>query len=198
MPHWTRKGSANHVAQQHRRREALELYQHFHSYAEVARRMGTTRSAVYKMIHAALVDIVATPAEAVRKLEMEHLDQLTAKAMNAAEALKEKPERVLEAIRTAVIVSERRAKLLGLDAEQKFAVTNTHALLTATPLQRLQLYINRGTKREHWPAELQEYAERLEQEGKALPEPGWEAPALPEGDEDEVEGEIVGDEGGTE
>lgn len=193
MPGWTRKASKNHIAQLERRRSALILYKEFHNYETVAEKMGLhDRSGARKLVMAALADIPREAAEDVRRMEAAHLDHLTAKAAKIASGKQE-----LEAIRTMAGLSERRSKLLGLDAEQKFQVANTHQVLTASPMDRLQLYVNRGTKREHWPAEMQEFAEAMERQGVAIPQPaevgqvGQKAIEAGEDDSGVVDGEVV-------
>ena len=119
-----------------RQAEALRLRRDGLSYSEIATRLGyADKATAYNAIRAALKEITREPAEEVKKLELERLDKLFAESMAIVESAPVKEvdddgnldldafdesQRVrLDAIRTALKVSERRSKLEGLDAPVK-------------------------------------------------------------------------------
>jgi len=116
-----------------RQREALELRKRGLSFDAIATQVGyADRSAARKAIRVAIAEITREPAEEVKKLELERLDALYVSAMAIVDAAPSIPDDEgpdeaydaamktrLDAIRTALKVSERRSKLEGLDAPVK-------------------------------------------------------------------------------
>jgi hypothetical protein len=117
---------------------ALELRRAGLSYRQIAAQMGVSVGAAYKYVTRGLDRTRREPADALRDLEVERLDQLQLEALRVLrrrhflvqggevvtrtnpatgaveELLDDGPS--LAAIRTLLAVQERRAKLLGLDA----------------------------------------------------------------------------------
>lgn len=84
----------------------------------IAAKLGySDRKAAWKSVHAALAEIVAEPAEAVRKLELERLDQQHERLAIHQELAGAEMAAKLGAV--MLKVAERRARLLGLDAPVK-------------------------------------------------------------------------------
>jgi len=113
--------------------KAVELRGHGHTYAEVAKALGMSHaSAARKAVERALVATVAEPCEALRRLELAKLDELSAVAWRVLDtptplisagrimvldgvALTD-PMPTLHAIDRLLRIAERRAKLCGIDA----------------------------------------------------------------------------------
>lgn len=90
--------------------EALEMRRQGFSYLQIARKLGYSyASGAEKAVRRALKYVIREPAEAVRKMELDRLDEM----------LRSIWERVkkgdLLAMDRALRIEERRAKLLGLD-----------------------------------------------------------------------------------
>jgi hypothetical protein len=57
--------------------QALSLRQEGHSYDEIARQVGyANRGAAYKAVQRALLDVIRQPAEELRRIEMERLEEM--------------------------------------------------------------------------------------------------------------------------
>lgn len=118
-----------------RQKRALELRKRGLTFDAIATQLGySDRSAARHAIRAAIAEITREPAEEVKKLELERLDALYVSAMAIVDAAPVIPDDEdadpdeaydaamktrLDAIRTALKVSERRSKLEGLDAPVK-------------------------------------------------------------------------------
>ncbi|WP_377271914.1 helix-turn-helix domain-containing protein [Peterkaempfera sp. SMS 1(5)a] len=121
-----------------RRANALELRSHGLTYDQIAEHLGISKSAAFETVQQGLADTVAEPAAAARKLELDRLDVLYQAAMRVLEAQHltvshgkvvqhdgaplEDDGPVLNAIDRLVRISERRARLLGLDAPNRVSV----------------------------------------------------------------------------
>jgi hypothetical protein len=103
---------------------ALEYRKSGMSYRAIADRIGVKSSATtYRYIQNALLNLVKEPAEGVRALEIERLDQ-------ALVAIWPKIiDGCLFSIKTMLSIMERRAKLLGLDAPAKSEFTGAGGAL---------------------------------------------------------------------
>lgn len=114
---------------------ALRLRRDGATYDEIGRIVGyADKASAYNAIRKALAEITREPAADVKALELARLDKLYAEAMaivdasplipedddgDADEAYDAAMKTRLDAIRTALKVSERRSKLEGLDAPTK-------------------------------------------------------------------------------
>lgn len=88
------------------------------SYDKIAEKVGfASKSGAYHAVMAALTKTLREPAEELRTLELERLDDMTLPLM--AQAKKGNQGAVDRLLR----IMERRAKLLGLDAPVKIAAT---------------------------------------------------------------------------
>jgi hypothetical protein len=116
------QGGKNALAVADRRRRALELRQDGIGYAAIATRLGyRTPSAAWKAVRAGLRETLREPAEAVRRIELDRLDQITSVLWPAATA--EPPN--FKALDRLLKVMQRRAALLGLDALKKLDHTSS-------------------------------------------------------------------------
>jgi sigma-70-like protein len=112
---------------------AVALRAQGHSYRDIAAVLDVSVSNAYQAVQRALRAIIEEPASELRALELERLDELTREAQavmrrdhlavsngkvvtyDGAPVIDDQP--VLGAIDRLVKISERRAKLLGLDAK---------------------------------------------------------------------------------
>jgi hypothetical protein len=102
-----------------RRAQVLEMRKLGIGYRDIGQRLGVDHKTAINDYQQALKAIIAEPAEAVRKLELERLDYLWRNAI-AIIASDAKPEVRLRAIDSAIRVAARRAAMEGLDEPQKF------------------------------------------------------------------------------
>src|SRR6202022_3617223 len=112
-----RKSSSKAVACAERHREWIDLKRQGHTECEIARRSGVSQQAVSKAVLKYVRNLPALAADDLRRLEAERLDALSAAL---APAIAKGDPRSIEA---AVRISERRAKLLGLDAPNTHRIT---------------------------------------------------------------------------
>ena len=121
-----------------RRANALELRSHGLTYDQIAAQLGISKSSAWETVQQGLADTIAEPAAAARKLELDRLDVLYQAAMRVLEAQHltvshgrvvehdgtpiDDDGPVLQAIDRLVRISERRARLLGLDAPNRVSV----------------------------------------------------------------------------
>lgn len=110
------RSSAKAIARVERHSGWIDLRLQGHGEAEIAQRYGVSQQAISEAILKYLHDRPAHGAEFLRRLENEHLDYLSAKLAPAID------RGDLRAIDTAVRISERRSKLLGLDAPKDIRV----------------------------------------------------------------------------
>lgn len=97
-----------------RQREVLKLRTQGLTFQEIADRLGYKgRTGVYDAFRKALQATIQEPADEARRVEVERLDKLIAAIWSEAMAGK------LFAIDRVLMIMDRRAKLLGLDAPQK-------------------------------------------------------------------------------
>ena len=110
----------------HRAARALELRRDFVPYRDIAAQLGVSLRTAYDDVQNALEEITREPAEDVLKMELERLGsmhlRLTTEIARVTRHLKQGDEidlravdQVRKLIDSQVRVSERRAKLLGLD-----------------------------------------------------------------------------------
>jgi hypothetical protein len=105
------KTSRRRVAAAERKRQALELRKSGATYAQIRDAVGYRSTAsAYQAVVSALRELTREPAEEVLRLELARLDRLLLAVWPRAIQGDDR------AIRSAVAVLERRAKLLGLDA----------------------------------------------------------------------------------
>ena len=120
------KTSKRRIAAKEKQAEALELRKAGLTYDAIAARLGyTNKTSAYKAVMTALNDLRREPAEEVRRLEVERLDALWQRLwdrLNMAGPLKLSD--LGQIIQYALKLSERRAKLLGLDQPMKIAPTD--------------------------------------------------------------------------
>jgi hypothetical protein len=142
---------------------ALRLRRDGATYDDIARVVGyADKASAYKAIRSALAEITREPAAEVKALELARLDALYASAMAIVDAAPVIPDDEdedadpdeaydaamktrLDAIRTALKVSERRSKLEGLDA----------------PIKTQDVSPYDGMSREELEAKAAEVAQRL-------------------------------------
>jgi hypothetical protein len=91
------------------------------SIVAIAKATGIPRSTVHDRIQSEISARVLPLADEVRKMELDRLDRWLAKL----DAQIDKDQSVARNVEVAVRVSERRAKLLGLDAPEKVEATIT-------------------------------------------------------------------------
>jgi hypothetical protein len=109
------KTSRFRIARARRGKEALELRLAGLSYADIGDRMGVSSPRAFQLVSdelARLNEKRAETAEAVTRIELERLDRLLATVWEKAEAGD------LAAIDRVLAIQQRRARLLGLDAEK--------------------------------------------------------------------------------
>lgn len=110
--------SERRIAAAERHRQALDLRKAGASYRAIAAKLGyDSPSSVHKAVAAALRRITEEPAAEVRTLELERLDALTIALWPQA------AKGHLGAVDRLLRVMERRAKLLGLDAPERVAMS---------------------------------------------------------------------------
>lgn len=132
----TAKATARAMTAAEKQAYALRLRRDGATYDDIARAVGyADKASAYNAIRKALAEITREPAADVKALELARLDKLYAEAMAIVDASPLLPEddedadpdeafdaamkTRLDAIRTALKVSERRSKLEGLDAPTK-------------------------------------------------------------------------------
>jgi hypothetical protein len=113
--------------------EAARLRSRGMSYRAIATRLDISVSTAYEAVHRALDAIRAEAGPDVKALELERLDSMWEVSLGILEAtttdpdteaeVPAAPEVRLKALGTLLKIAERRAKLLGLDAEQKVSVS---------------------------------------------------------------------------
>lgn len=113
-------------------RLAAELRRDGYSYAQIADKLGCSVGGAHKKVKRALRQIVQEPAQDVRLMEIARYDKLLVSAQEIVDGLKACPhcnaadsvpkfstQDRLSAMGTVLRISERRAKLEGLDAPTK-------------------------------------------------------------------------------
>lgn len=131
----TNKTSARHALMLQRQRDALEYRRGGSSYSAIGAKLEISAQRAQQLVAAALEATAAeirTDGDALRALELERLDV-------AIRAIAEKVKGGdLRAIDRWLRISERRAKLLGLDAPTKVAPTDPTGDLPYRPLADLE------------------------------------------------------------
>lgn len=103
--------------------EACRLRAQNYTYDQIAERLGlSNRGHAYKSVQRALKDIVREPAEELRSLELERLDELASTTQQVIYS-SEDPDVILKAVDRHLKIQTRRAALLGLDAPAKAEVS---------------------------------------------------------------------------
>ena len=100
-----------------RRNTALDMRSRGYSYTDIAKTLGVSRSTAHKYVTTELDKIreeTRASAEQVRGLELSRLDRLWRRA---EELLDSDDDDGAKAIGAALRIMERRARLLGLDAQ---------------------------------------------------------------------------------
>ena len=100
-----------------RRNTALDMRSRGYSYTDIAKALGVSRSTAHKYVTTELDKIreeTRASAEQVRGLELSRLDRLWRRA---EELLDSDDDDGAKAIGAALRIMERRARLLGLDAQ---------------------------------------------------------------------------------
>jgi hypothetical protein len=133
------------IAATARQVEALRLRANGQTFDEIGQALGITKQAAFKLVTRALEATLREPAEQVRLLELERLDQLQLEALEVlhrrhlvvqgAKIVKGDDGQplvddapILQAIATIVRLMERRSRLLGLDAAQRHEVLTLDAI----------------------------------------------------------------------
>lgn len=99
-----------------RQAQAVELRAAGLSYSEIAKRMECHRQTAASLVHAGLRAVVSPHVDEYRALEDNRLDLALSKVVEVLTNPQANDLRKLDAARTLVLISERRAKLHGLDA----------------------------------------------------------------------------------
>ena len=124
--------------------EALKLRSEGLTYREIAERLGINTSTAYRRVENALRAIPADGVDEMRQLEGERLDKLHAALWERA------LEGDLQAIDRLLTISNRRAKLFGLDAPTR-QVNELQSFSTAeinAEVRRLELLLMQGEPEE--------------------------------------------------
>ena len=105
-----RRVTRSRLALRERQRQALDRRLAGETYQQIADALGyKSKCGAYKAVDGALREVTREPAEAVRELELQRLDEL----YRAASPFAKNGEAVM--IAACLRIMERRAKLLGLD-----------------------------------------------------------------------------------
>jgi hypothetical protein len=129
------------VAQIEKDAQAVELRRRNLTYRQIAAQMGwKSQKTAYEAVHRGLADAIQEPADEVRRLELERLDEYARHALRVlatphlvvsqgivvVHPVSEEPltddQPVLQALDRLIKISERRSRLLGLDAPVKTRV----------------------------------------------------------------------------
>ena len=128
--------TAKSVATMDRAAKALELRRDGATFADIGCSLGITASGAWRMVQTMLRELretMAEMAEEVRQIELQRLDSMLF-------ALRSKIRRAdCKAIEVALRISDRRAKLLGLDAALKAELTGAGGGPIAIDEARLRL-----------------------------------------------------------
>ena len=108
------------LALRERQRQALELRKAGETYQQIADALGyKSKCGAYKAVEGALREVIREPAEAVRELELQRLDAMLAALWPLMQTGN------IQALAGCLKISERRAKLLGLDESQTVGMTSS-------------------------------------------------------------------------
>lgn len=124
----TARKAAREVRRAEQAREALQIRLAGHTYAEVATRLGMSgEGQAYKVVQRALVELPKQSAEEYRAIELARLEEMH---RHLSPTITAEPKDVgasarCEAVGAAIRASDRRAKLLGLDAPTTSLVAST-------------------------------------------------------------------------
>lgn len=110
-------------------RTALTLRSHGLSYREIGIQMGMQASSVYKHVAKAMKSIIKEPAEDVKALELDRLDQLLGAVWSKS------LEGDVEAVNAALRIMERRTKYLGLDAPKVDTTINLYQSMSVDQMK---------------------------------------------------------------
>ena len=147
------------IAQRNREARALNLRKGGFSYDAIAAELGyADRSGAYRAIQRALARTLSEPADELRKLEVERLDDLWRRTQvilatrhavlyQGADTGFDDPGPRLKAIEVGIRVMERRAKLLGLDAPVKTRVEVITEDVVDAEIKRLEAEL--GEREQH-------------------------------------------------
>lgn len=115
--------------------KALRLRQKGYSYRQISAALGIVPSAAYRMVSAALAEILADckeEAEELRQIEIAKLDEAEKEAWKRMRGADDGDAAKL--LNTIKAISESRRKLTGLDAPVKIEQTgNLYTVLQASP-----------------------------------------------------------------
>ena len=115
-----------------KQRQALELRKAGATFEQIARQLGYANAGgAYKIVQAALRDTVQQPADEVRQLELERLDAMLRALWPAAIQGK------WLAVDRCLLIMDRRARLLGLDAPTRRIVEVIDDTTIDREIQRL-------------------------------------------------------------
>jgi DNA-binding CsgD family transcriptional regulator len=139
------KNSPRMIAVHEKERQALELRKAGATFDEIADALGMSKNGVWKAVTRALKSMTAEPAEELRSLEVARLDTMQRGLWNDARKGK------VAAVDRVIKISERRSKLLGLDAPTKAEVTGKDGapINTGDPTPQLAASLIRQAFGEH-------------------------------------------------
>lgn len=118
-----------------RRSKAIALRVAGKNFREIAKELGVSLAVAHHDVRTILEDVgeeVSEAREEAVKVEIERLDHWLSIVTDVLESQAE-PETTLKAVDRAVKISERRSKLLGLDAPTKQEVVGKLDVTEATP-----------------------------------------------------------------
>jgi hypothetical protein len=119
-----------------RKAKAVEMRKLGFTYQKIGDELGVTLSAAHKMVTTALQELnekAAESASEVRRLELERLDEWLVRVAKVVQS-----GDTLSAIDRGLKIQARRAKLLGLDAPQRFELAKVQHDLSKVLLEAAQ------------------------------------------------------------
>jgi hypothetical protein len=183
MPRHKSKSGAKRIAHMDMVMRALELRRDGKTCQQVADELGLSSAGhAHKLITTAIATAPLEAIDEVRKMEVARLENLYDRALQRGERAKADGHK-LEALSLALRISERRSKLLGLDAATKWEIGGA-AGLASLPIEKIvAVYVASGRPQKAWPPAVQEFAQRLGAVGEGGAEAGV---GLPTGGKSDV------------
>lgn len=159
MPRHKSKSGKKIIAHKDLQQRALELRRDGRTCQQISDALKLSGPGhAYKLVTKAIAEIPAEDAAEVRRVEVARLDDLYSRAVGKADKKALTEGQKIEALSLALRVSERRSKLLGLDAAAKFAVEAAGGLASRPLPEVLAFYRASGKDPAFWPPAVREYA----------------------------------------
>ena len=121
--------------------EAARLRASGLTYQQIADRTQTDKGTAYRRVQRAIAAVPVEAVEELRQIELERLDLMLAKVMEKTTSTE---KGFLFAVDRALAISERRARLLGLDAPTRQTVTVITQDVLDAEIQRLEAELVQG------------------------------------------------------